>query len=87
MENLQEKICDIVKSNMMKGEMKELKFDTDLSTVGMDSIMFIRNIVAIEEVFEIEIPDDYLLISTMNTVEKITDIVKTVLEMQSNKSE
>lgn len=35
--------------------------EDDLSALGMDSIVFIRVVVALEEAFDIEIPDEYLL--------------------------
>ena len=42
--------------------------EVELSTIGVDSIIFIRIIVALEETFEIEIPDEKLLITEMNTL-------------------
>ena len=42
----------------------------DLADLGMDSILFIRMIVALEEEFECEIPDNKLVISEMNTLDE-----------------
>ena len=42
----------------------------------MDSISFIQTIVSLEEEFECEIPDSKLLISEMNTVNKIIDVLQ-----------
>ena len=50
----------------------------------MDSIVFIRVIVAFEEAFDIEIPDEYLLITEMNTLSKMTDVISTVLDHQNS---
>lgn len=50
--------------------------DNDLSAIGVDSLVFIKIIVALEEEFECEIPDEKLLISEMNTVNKIIGILQ-----------
>ena len=72
---IKEKILAIVNMSIENIEIKLDQSDVDLSTIGMDSITFIRIIVAIEEVFSIEIPDEFLLITEMNTVEKMTNII------------
>ena len=59
-------------------EITEDKFGEDLSELGMDSITFIKIIVALEEEFECEVPDSKLLISEMNTVNKIVQVLKDV---------
>ena len=87
MNELQLKIYDIVKTSIEKEKILDFKIDTDLSMVGMDSITFVRCIVALEEVFGIEIPDEYLLMPVMNTIKKISDIVETVLATKGEKSE
>lgn len=55
-------------------------YDTDLSSLGMDSIKFIKLIVLLENEYDIEFPDDALLFSEMNTINKIygklTDITE-----------
>lgn len=50
--------------------------DNDLSAIGVDSLVFIKIIVALEEEFECEIPDEKLLIFEMNTVNKIIGILQ-----------
>ena len=87
MDELQLKILEIVKSNIEKEEIQTSEFDTDLSTVGMDSITFIRIVVALEEAFEIEVPDDYLLMTEMNTIEKMTNVVAEALAIKEGVSE
>ena len=44
----------------------------------MDSITFIKIIVAVEEKFECEIPDSKLLIGEMNTANKIFQVLKDI---------
>lgn len=50
----------------------------DLSEYGMDSMLFIQMVVSIEEEFECEIPDSKLLISEMNTVNKVIEVLKSI---------
>ena len=53
------------------------QLDDDLSELGMDSLAFIRIIVSLEEEFDCEIPDSKLLLSEMNTVNKIYKVLTT----------
>lgn len=43
----------------------------DLRELGLDSVAFIKMVVALEEESGKEINDDYLLLDAMNTIEKI----------------
>ena len=52
--------------------------DTDIRSIGIDSISFIKLIVAIEDFFGIEYPDDKLLLDESDTILKITDIVRSI---------
>ncbi|MFR8001708.1 MAG: acyl carrier protein [Hydrogeniiclostridium sp.] len=56
--------------HLTPGQMEE-----DLLALGMDSILFIRVVVALEEAFSIEIPDEYLLMTELNTASKIVDVI------------
>lgn len=59
----------------------ENQLDENLSDLGMDSIMFIQMIVKLEEVFDCEIPDSKLLITEMNTIYKIFDVLHELYEV------
>ena len=48
----------------------------------MDSITFIQVVVALEEAFECEIPDEKLLITEMDTVQKMVDVLQPVYDNQ-----
>lgn len=45
-----------------------------LPDLGMDSITFIQIIVELEELFDCEVSDSKLMISEMNTVQKIFEV-------------
>lgn len=72
------KVIEILNANIENAEVTEDKLDEDLSELGMDSITFIKIIVALEEEFKCEIPDSKLLIGEMNTANKIFQVLKDI---------
>ena len=73
-----EKVIEILNANIENAEVTEDKLDEELSELGMDSITFIKIIVALEEEFECEFPDSKLLIGEMNTANKIFQVLKDI---------
>ena len=57
-------------------EINENQIETNLSDMGMDSINFIQIIVGLEDAFDCEIPDSKLLITEMDTVQKMFDVLQ-----------
>lgn len=66
-----EKILEVINTNIEDHTVTTEQLDDDLSNIGMDSIRFIQIIVSLEELFECEFPDSKLLLTEMNTVNKI----------------
>ena len=62
-------------------EVSTEQLDEYLPNLGMDSISFIQIVVGLEETFDCEIPDSKLLISEMDTVQKILNVLKELYEM------
>ena len=58
----------------------EEQIETDFSELEIDSITFISIIVSLESEYEIEIPDEYLLMTEMNSVNKMYHVIKEVIE-------
>lgn len=56
------------------------QLEDNLSELGMDSITFIQIIVGLEEAFNCEIPDSKLLITEMDTVQKMYDVLREICE-------
>ena len=75
-----ERLIPILNSSIEDLEIDDSRSDIDLLELGMDSITFVNIIVSIEEEFKCEIPDENLLLREMNTVNKITDAIASVLE-------
>ena len=62
-------------------EVSNEQLDESLPDLGMDSISFIQIVVGLEEAFDCEIPDSKLLISEMDTVQKMIDLLQELYEM------
>ena len=62
-------------------EVSTEQLDEYLPYLGMDSISFIQIVVGLEETFDCEIPDSKLLISEMDTVRKMLDVLQELYEM------
>jgi acyl carrier protein len=60
--------------------MENLEIDTRLENVGLDSITFIRIVVQIEDCFDMEFPDDKLLLTQAGTIKDLCEIVMSVKE-------
>ncbi len=75
---IKNKIFEIVNANVENSAITTDHGNLDLSEFGMGSIQFIQLIVSLEEEFECEIPDSKLLISEMNTVNKIYKVLTSI---------
>lgn len=84
MDEVQKKVIEIVNANIEQAFLTSEQTEKDLSALGMDSITFIRTIVALEEEFDIEIPDEYLMLTEMNTMSRMADVISTMLDNQNN---
>ena len=73
-------ILSIINEHIENVEITVEQADEDLSLLGMTSIIFIRIAVALEEAFEIEVPDEYLLITEMGTVNKMLSVVSAAVK-------
>lgn len=71
-----EKVIKIINDNIENEEISFENIDKNLTDMGIDSIAFIQIIVALEEEFECEFPDSKLLMSELNTIQKITDVLR-----------
>ena len=74
-------VLDIInRSDKIEVSQEQLK--DSLPELGMDSITFIQIVVALEEEFECEIPDENLLITEMDTVQKMLDVLQSIYANQ-----
>ncbi len=73
-----ENILEIVNS-VQDMEVTLEQCDDDLLELGLDSIKFIQIIVSLEEAFKCEIPDEKLLLTEMNSVNKMLEVLRLVV--------
>ena len=77
-----EKILEII--NALDGiTISSKQTEENLFDLGVDSILFIQIVVALEEAFDCEIPDSKLLITEMGTVRKIYGVLQEVYSTES----
>lgn len=75
----EDKIMEIVINTINLAEPKEnIKIDTNLSDVGMDSISFVALVVEIENFFCIDFPDEKLTITEAGTIKSLCEIVSAI---------
>ena len=79
-----EKMLEIVNS-VQDMEVTVDQCDDDLLELGLDSIKFIQIIVSLEEAFECDIPDEKLLLSELNSVNKMLEVLQLAVS-ESDKS-
>lgn len=73
-----QKILASVNRHIKYVSLTEENIDDDLKKLGMESIAFVGMILDLEETFSVEIPDEYLMLSEMNTVRKISDVIELI---------
>jgi acyl carrier protein len=71
-----DEITEMVKEIInLKEPIESIKVDTNLQSVGMDSIAFIKIVIEIENHFDIEFPDEKLLITQAGTIKDLCEII------------
>lgn len=73
-------VIQVEVSNLISEE--DLKIDTKLSDIGMDSLDRIELVMELEDEFDLSISDD-----NVETWEVVDDIVKSVMEANEGKNE
>lgn len=74
------RILEVVMDNM---ELKQLSLEAELKLLGMDSITFIKIVVAIEDEFGFEFEDEMLLSEKFPTVIALIDYVENMINPES----
>ena len=74
-----EKVLSIINANVENEELTSENINDNLMELGMDSIALIKIVVELEEQFDCEIPDSKLLLSELNTINKILQVICSIL--------
>ena len=69
----------IIKELESIGIILEKEEDIDLLSLEMDSMMFISFIVSLEDRFDIQIPDEFLQVDVMSSLDNLTKIIGNLL--------
>lgn len=80
---LENKIIDIVSMGLENIDLNNISYDTELIPMGLSSISFIAIIVALEEELQITISNENLILSKMDTLNKIIAVVEYEIQCQS----
>lgn len=83
-EQIVNRVIEIVRENTTSLDPEFCDTKAELSQIGIDSIIFIRIVVAIEGAFDIEISDEKLLITEMGTIEKMVEVVSSAIEEKNS---
>ena len=74
--NAQTKIFQVIVPNL-NPEIGDVTLETGFSDAGVDSITFIKIIVALESEFDFEFDDEMLLITAFPTIKSMIEYVET----------
>lgn len=70
---IEERLIKLLKEKI---EIEDITLDTEVKGTIVNSINYIKLIVAIENEFDIEIPDEYLDISKVNTIRDMLTFIE-----------
>ncbi|MBE6049558.1 MAG: acyl carrier protein [Clostridium sp.] len=73
---MKEKVIKIIKETLGIGEEREITGETDISSLGVNSLNFLRIIVEIEEAFDIEFDDNELNFDYFNTIDSVIKLIE-----------
>lgn len=76
MTDIQKKALEVIVSNLDAKIADKVFLDTDFAGVGIDSITFIKVIVALEGEFNFEFDDEMLLITAFPTIRTMVEYVE-----------
>ena len=71
-----EKVLEVINQLMEENKINESNMNESLLAHNIDSLKFIQIIVLLEEAFNIEFPDDSLIMDQYATFGSIVDMVK-----------
>ena len=75
MQSICKVIAEIVQKHVELLCIDESLYEKSLTEMGVDSIKFVCIIVDLEEEFKIEIPDELLLRSELDTIHRMAEVV------------
>ena len=77
---IQERAIDVILSNVSEKITGSISLETEFNSVGLDSITFIKTVVALETEFDFEFDDEKLLITEFPTVRSMIEYVESKVQ-------
>ena len=74
--DIQKRAFEVIISNVSEKVSNNISLDMDFNSIGLDSITFIKTIVALEGEFDFEFDDEMLLITKFPTVKSMVEYVE-----------
>lgn len=71
----QKKALDIILSSMDERFINNVSMDSDFTTIGLDSITFIKIVVSLESEFDFEFDDDMLIVTKFPNIKTMVEYV------------
>lgn len=78
---IQKKVMTIIKSNFEERKLDKLTLNTDLSSIGIDSISLVKLVVAVECEFDFEFDDEMLLITKFPTIMSMVEYIESKVNL------
>ena len=69
-----------------KLDKQDIKSETSLSDMGIDSILFIRLLIELEDFFDITFPDEFLCVSGPYTLDALCKAVSNIVLRKENEN-
>lgn len=82
--DIQKKAFEVIISDLDVKVLNNISLDSDFSSIGIDSINFIRLIVALENEFNFEVDDEMLLSSAFPTIRTMIEYVEAKVSKKGN---
>lgn len=76
MSDIQKKSLEAIISNIDAKFLNNISLETEFSSIGLDSITFIKIVVALEGEFSFEFDDEMLLITAFSTIKSMVEYVE-----------
>ena len=77
--SIMEQICELIDEYLdLETKAADIGLEENLISLGMDSISFIKLITVIEMKFDVEVDDEYLFVETIDTKNKINDLLERI---------
>lgn len=73
---IQKRAFEVIVVNIREKVLGDVFMDTDFASINLDSITFIKTVVALECEFDFEFDDEMLLMDRLPTVKSMVEYVK-----------